>query len=154
MVRWKGALEGYSDYFMPSHSLMSHTHVCKGVGRVDESENNVRLDPQGELWWCYVPGPGTSFFKRRLWRGYKEYTQEDVDRAIALVHDGASLVEAEKTSRVPDASIRRFLKKCTAHAGPCKGANLRAAAPAWDTQFQPGVSLSLPSGEGAAKETD
>ena len=79
----------------------------------------------GELWWCYVPGARVYISRRRHWRGYKEYTKADIDRAIELVHNGASLIEAEKATRVPDSSIRRFLKKCTAHPGPCKGASLR-----------------------------
>ena len=99
--------------------------IRKCVGHVDEKQTCTYVTwSSGELWWYYVPG-ARFYVRRRHWRGYKEYTKADIDRAIELVHNGASLVEAEKATRVPDASIRRFLKKCTAHPGPCKGANLR-----------------------------
>ncbi|KAL8608908.1 hypothetical protein ACOMHN_063037 [Nucella lapillus] len=61
----------------------------------------------------------------RVGRSYKAYSQEDIQQAIELIHSGASLIEAETATRVPDATIRRFLKKCAAHDGPCKGAKFR-----------------------------
>lgn len=62
---------------------------------------------------------------RRYVPGYKYYSKEDVGRALELVHEGATSIEAARATRVPDSSIRRLLRKCTAHTGLCRGARYR-----------------------------
>ncbi|KAL8608909.1 hypothetical protein ACOMHN_063038 [Nucella lapillus] len=82
-------------------------------------------------WWCSVPGgqchpPDTPPPPlRRQLEGYKRYSQGDIARAVALVHGGHTLIEAFRATNVPYSSICRFLKNCTAHDGPCKGAKFR-----------------------------
>ena len=73
----------------------------------------------------FVPGYVMDRPLRRYVPGYKCYSKEDVDRALELVHEGATSIEAAKATRVPDSSIRRLLRKCTAHTGLCKGARHR-----------------------------
>ena len=55
-------------------------------------------------------------------RGSRVYTEEDMEKAVALVHEGYSLAKAEIETGVPSSTIRARLSSCTAHQGPCKGA--------------------------------
>ncbi|XP_076461349.1 uncharacterized protein LOC143293889 isoform X8 [Babylonia areolata] len=70
-------------------------------------------------------GPAIHPPLRRQLPGYKLYSPQDTARAVDLVHEGATLVEAYKATNVPYSSICRFLKNCTSHTGPCKGAKHR-----------------------------
>ena len=70
------------------------------------------------LWRCYVAGS-------YIIRSYKQYRDEDIRRAVELVHQGASIREAKAATGVPNATLCRNLEKCKRHEGPCKGAALR-----------------------------
>ena len=79
-------------------------------------------------WLMFVPGPHTFLRGRkgRQLRGFRAYTEADAIRAMDCIHDGASLRQAEMATGVPEATIRRLLKRCTEHGSvPCKGANRR-----------------------------
>ena len=71
----------------------------------------------------FVPGAGDSVLCASVRR--QDYCQKDVEMAVNLVHGGASLLEAQGMTNVPGTSLRRFLKECTLHSGPCKGAKFR-----------------------------
>ena len=55
-------------------------------------------------------------------REYKKYTQADTARALQLVHEGLSLSEAQRRTRVPLTTIFRLTKRCLEHKGRCRGA--------------------------------
>ncbi|KAL8615718.1 hypothetical protein ACOMHN_007471 [Nucella lapillus] len=84
-----------------------------------------------QAWWWSVPGYVAATLavgmmaQRRCMQGYKSYSQAHIDKALDMVHEGAALADAENASGVPYSSIRRFLAKCRAHPGPCKGAKYR-----------------------------
>ena len=54
---------------------------------------------------------------------YKQYTQEDMARAVELVHQGHSTPQAALECCVPERSLYYKLSKCEAHRGKCRGAN-------------------------------
>ena len=87
------------------------------------------IEAETKFSWCSVPGyddtGGRPSPRRRSLPGYKCYSQADLVRALELVHEGTTSMEAGKATRVPDSSIRRLLRKCTAHTGPCRGARHR-----------------------------
>lgn len=67
-----------------------------------------------------------------------------MDRALAMVHEGASSIEAGQAMNVPQSSVRRLLKKCSAHTGPCRGANQRLDT-VWHSWTSPGFVQLLTS---------
>ncbi|KAK7473332.1 hypothetical protein BaRGS_00035380 [Batillaria attramentaria] len=55
-------------------------------------------------------------------RTYKNYTQQQIDTALELIHQGLSLNRAAMQSGVPETTILRRTWRCKDHEGPCRGA--------------------------------
>ncbi|KAL8615719.1 hypothetical protein ACOMHN_007472 [Nucella lapillus] len=60
-----------------------------------------------------------------LIRPYKMYSEEDRKRALDMVHEGASLKQAEAATGVPKTTVMRLTKSCSAHSGICFSAKTR-----------------------------
>ena len=83
--------------------------------------------------------PGSRF------HGYKNYRGLDLERAMAMVHDGAVLAHAAQVTGVPKTTIRRHTKSCRAHQGFCRDASLHRAG----AQGKPGSCVEDPRRGGA-----
>jgi hypothetical protein len=52
----------------------------------------------------------------------ENYTPADLDRALDMIHRGASVKMATEETNVPGSTIRRKMANCQMHNGACKGA--------------------------------
>lgn len=104
-----------------------HKHTCKVKRMRNELGLTVVCVPG---WWQSMhPGkpcwPDTVCVAEAV-RPYKQYTEQDRQRALDLVHKGASLRKAEAETGVPKTTLIRMTRVCKAHPGPCQGADIRA----------------------------